>query len=131
VIKLELTTLIKQSAGLKPNDLKLETETEYTELINYFINATKSWINRYTKKKYTDTSLYPEYPADLELVLIEIIVNLLGNTSLRQDMPTIDNENYKLLQAIDSAITDEIKFQLKPFKRGNKSRMFVIGNKRR
>ena len=127
---MELTTLIKQSAGLKPSDLKLETETQYTELINYFINAVKSWINRYTKKTYTDTSLYPEYPPDLELIVLEIISNLLGNQSLRQDMPTIDNENYKMLQAIDSAITEEIKFQLNPFKRANRSRMFVVGNRR-
>lgn len=128
---MELIDLIKQSAGLKPSDLKLENDDKYTDLINFFINAVKGWINRYTKKKFTDTSLYPEYPADLEMIVIEIISNLLGNQSLRQDMPTIDNENYKLLQAIDSAITPEIQFQLEPFKKRVRSRMFVVGGKRR
>ena len=132
MIKLDLIDLIKQSAGLKPSDLKLETDNEYTDLTNYYITAVRAWINRYTKKQYTNAELYPEYPPDLEMVLIEIIVNILGNLSLRQDMPTIDNENYKLLQAIDSAITPEIQFQLKPFvETQSKIGMFVIGGTRR
>ena len=126
---MELIDLIKQNAGLNPSDLKLETDEQYTNTINFFINAIKSWINRYTKKTFTDTSKYPEYPADLEMVVIEIISNILGNQSLRQDMPTIDNENYKILQAIDSAITPEIQFQLDPFKKRVRSRMFVVGNR--
>jgi len=132
VIKLDLIDLIKQNAGLKPSDLKLETEEEYTDLISYYINAVKAWINRYTKKTYTNTTIYPEYPPDLEMVLTEIIVNILGNASLRQDMPTIDNENYKLLQAIDSAITPEIQFQLKPFiETRNRVGIFVVGGTKR
>lgn len=129
---MELIDIIKQNAGLKPSDLKLETEDQYTELTNYYIKAVKSWINRYTKKTFTDTSLYPEYPADLEMIVIEIISNILGNQSLRQDMPTIDNENYKMLQAIDSAITEEIRFQLDPFiEKKSRIGMFVVGGKRR
>lgn len=121
-----LTERIIADDGLKPEDLSL-TENEYEEHINYFINAVKAWINRYTKVIYTDTLTYPIYPIDLELMVYNIVIRLLSNQTIQQDMPVVDNENYKVMYFINKVITSDDKAMLGPFMRKLRPKIISVG----
>lgn len=124
---LTLTERIIQDDGLDYDDLKLKTEADYEETVNYLIAGVKAWINRHTGVTYTNTTTYPTYPSDLELIVYNIVIRLLSNQTIQQDMPVVDNENFKILYAINKVITTDDREALKPFIRKINPRITVLG----
>lgn len=113
------------NAGLNyEEDLGLTTEDDYEELITLYVEAIKAWIDRYTRVTYTDESTYP---VDLELIVYNIVIRILSNQSIQQDMPVIDNDNFKIIYNINQTITEEDRKLLDPFKKKISIGMFILG----
>ena len=113
------------NAGLNyEEDLGLTTEDDYEELITLYVEAIKAWIDRYTRVAYTDETTYP---VDLELIVYNIVIRILSNQSIQQDMPVIDNDNFKIIYNINQTITKEDRELLDPFKKKISVGMFILG----
>ena len=103
---------IKSFSGIKnpSEDLNI-SESNYTQLIEDYIEATHDWLNNYTR---TNTAL-TDYAPGLEQILITIVANILRNHSIRQDTPILDTENYSRTEYVEQEITEDIKTRLKPY----------------
>ena len=113
------------NAGLNyEEDLGLTNEDDYEELITLYVEAIKAWIDRYTRVAYTDETTYP---VDLELIVYNIVIRILSNQSIQQDMPVIDNDNFKIIYNINQTITKEDRELLDPFKKKISVGMFILG----
>lgn len=113
------------NAGLNyEEDLGLASEDDYEELITLYVEAVQAWIDRYTRVTYTEEDTYP---VDLELIVYNIIIRILSNQSIQQDIPVIDNDNFKIIYNINQTITKEDRELLDPFRKKISVGMFILG----
>ena len=119
-----LITNIITNAGFNADEDFNLTENDYEELITLYVEAVQRWIDRYTQTAYLDEDVYP---VDLELIVYNIVIRILSNLSIQQDMPVIDNDNFKIIYNINKVITEDDERMLKPFKRKLQVGMFILG----
>ena len=120
----ELTDRIISNAGITYEDLKLPDQDTYEEQVTLYVEAVQAWIDRYTKTAYTDEDTYP---IDLELIVYNIVLRILSMQSIQQDLPIIDNDNFRILYQINKIITEDDKDMLKPFQKKLTINMFILG----
>ena len=116
-----LLSEIKQSSGLKYDDLGYETEEEFDMAIEIYIRAIQTWINTYTHRNYP---LDDMYPSDLGEIVREIVNRLLANDSFIRNLPIFNNENYKAAELITNILTEDLILRLQPYIR--KSKIHII-----
>lgn len=126
---------IKNVTGVKPaklgNQFK-EDEKAFNTLINEWIAQAESLINSYCKKNWypvigEDGSITEvTVPKAVTNVCIRLVGNMIAFTYARKDNPIKKVNDFSMTIFSSEIFTDDLKADLKPFKKSSKVSVFKI-----
>ena len=126
---------IKNMTGVKPGKLGSQfkdDETAFNNLINEWISQAESLINSYCKKNWYPTvddegnTVEVTVPNAVKNVCIRLVGNMIAFTYARKDNPIKKVNDFSMTIFPSEVFTDDLKADLKPFKKSSKVAVFKI-----
>ena len=113
---------IKKITKIKAEKLGYkENHAEFDELIQDWISQSESLINSYCHKEWEN-----EVPAAVKNVCIRLTANIIAFSHARKDNPVKQVNDYNLKIFSSEVFTDDLRQDLKPFKKAKKISVFNI-----
>jgi hypothetical protein len=60
------------------NYMLIKIDSSFDAQINSWIEAVETYIDRYTRRDFTDTEFYPSIPADITLVATALVAGIIN-----------------------------------------------------
>lgn len=126
---------IKNMTGVKPAKLGSQfkdDETAFNNLIEEWISQAESLINSYCKKNWypvveeDGTTTEVTVPNAVKNVCIRLVGNIIAFTYARKDNPIKKVNDFSMTIFSSEIFTDDLKADLKPFKKSSKVSVFKI-----
>lgn len=114
---------VKQITLSEPKDFDLENEdTEgLNNIINAWINQAEDMIKSYCERDFKEHDLIP---LTVKNVCIRLVANMIAFQFVRRDGPIIKVNDWNKEVSSSKIFTDDLKEDLKPYKRKKKISIF-------
>lgn len=117
---------VKILSGIKPKNLGLkENETEFKRIINDWIAEAEGYINSYCKRKWEGTEADP-IPLVVKSVCTRLVANIIAFHLSRKDNPIRKVNDYTTKIYGSEVFTDDLRQDLKPFRKSSRVSVFKI-----
>ena len=126
---------IKNMTGVKPGKLGnqfKEDETAFNNFIGNLISQAESLINSYCKKNWypvvdsNGDTTEVTVPNAVKNVTIRLVANMIAFIHARKDNPVKKVNDFSMTIFSSEVFTDDLKADLKPFKKSSKVAVFKI-----
>lgn len=117
---------VKRLSGIKPKHLGLkDDENKFEEIINDWISQAEGYINSFCKRKWEGTEQDP-VPSMVKSVCTRLVANIIAFHFARKDNPIRKVNDYTTKIFSSEVFTDDLRQDLKPFKKSSKVSVFKI-----
>lgn len=117
---------VKRLSGIKPKNLGLkDDEAKFNEIINGWISDAEGYINSFCKRKWGTTE-EPNVPVVVKSVCVRLVSNIIAFHYARKDNPIRKVNDYTTEIFSSEIFTDDLRQDLKPFKKSSKVSVFKI-----
>lgn len=110
--------------NVKPRQFQLEKEDTagLNEILGEWILTAQNIIEEYCDKEFTEP-----IPKAVVNVCIRLVSNMVAFSLLRKDSPLVKVNDWKMEYVGSEIFTEDLKLDLKPFKKKVKVQVFKIG----
>lgn len=114
---------VKQITLSEPKDFDLEDEDEsgLHAIISAWINQAEDMIKSYCERDFEE---YDPVPLTVKNVCIRLVANMIAFQFVRRDGPIIKVNDWNKEVSSSKIFTDDLKEDLKPYKRKKKVSIF-------
>lgn len=117
---------VKILSGVKPKHLGLnDNETKFNQIISDWISQAEGYINSYCKRSWEGTEEDP-VPPTVRNVCTRLVANIIAFHFSRKDNPIRKVNDYTTKIFGSEVFTDDLRQDLKPFKKSSKVSVFKI-----
>lgn len=126
---------VEKMSGVKPGKMGSkykDDEKAFNNLIEEWISQAESLINSYCKRNWHDQvdehgEIIPvKVPAAVKNVCIRLVSNMIAFSYARKDNPIKKVNDYSMTIFSSEIFTDDLKQDLKPFKKSSRISVFKI-----
>ena len=123
---IKLTGVNRKKLGFKDDDQKFQT------VLSEWIHQAESMINAYCKNNWYDyvddegNNVKVKVPGAVKNVCIRLVSNMISFYFKRRDDPIRKVNEYTVKVFESDVFTDDLKKDLKPFKKSSKVKIFKI-----
>lgn len=117
---------VQRLTGIKPKNLGLkDDEAKFEEIINDWISQAEGYIKSYCKRTWAGTEEDP-VPPMVKSVCTRLVANIIALHFARKDNPIRKVNDYTTKIFSSEVFTDDLRQDLKPFKKSSKVSVFKI-----
>ena len=125
---------VKNMSGVKPERLGSQFKNDegaFDELIEEWITQAEGLINSYTKRNWypvveNGTTTVIPIPNAVKNVCIRLVANIIAFRYARKENPIKKVNDYSMTIFTSEIFTDDLKEDLKPFKKSSRISVFKI-----
>lgn len=114
---------VKEISGIRPKNLGFkDNEEDFNKLITKWISQSESLINSFCHKEWEDSNV----PDAINLICSRLTSNIIAFHLSRGENPIKKVNDYTTKIYSSEVFTDDLKQDLKPFKKSSRINVFKI-----
>lgn len=118
---------VKILSGIKPKHLGLkDDESKFNDIINEWIEDAEDYIDSYCKRTWKSEGEEITVPLVVKSVATRLVSNIIAFHFARKDNPIRKVNDYTTQIFSSEIFTDDLRQDLKPFRKSSKVAVFKI-----